>query len=209
LSPPYILFSLSSLYTNITPAAPAIAPARPIFLNPLTGTAAPVASTAAVPLLVALCVLSALLVPVTLCVLAFVSKLALLDATTLCIPLITVTSDVTTLEGIGDDVSTARLGAAASDVGSELDGVITALLSTLKASPHVGVGEAEGSRLSVEVVAAGSTVNGSPQDDVCAEETPRRERRVVFRREDLRILDGAVEYVCFVGLRFRSAYLLR
>ena len=63
--------------------------------------------------------------------------------------------------------------------------------------------------MSVEVVAAGSTVNGSPQDDVCAEETPRRERRVVFRREDLRILDGAVEYVCFVGLRFRSAYLLR
>lgn len=78
----------------------------------------------------------------------------------------------------------------ASDVGSELVGVTTALLSTLKASPHVGVEEAGGMRLSVDdddVVAAGSTANGSPQDDVCAEEMPRRESRVVFRREDLRI----------------------
>jgi hypothetical protein len=64
-------------------------------------------------------------------------------------------------------------------------------LSTLKAEPHVGVGEAESRRLSVDVVPAGSTANGSPQDDDdgdCAEEMPSRERRVVFRSEDLRIL---------------------
>lgn len=88
----------------------------------------------------------------------------------------------------------------ASDVGSELVGVTTALLSTLKASPHVGVEEAGGMRLSVDDVgAAGSTANGSPHDDVCAEEMPRRESRVVFRREDFRILDRAVRYVCFVA----------
>lgn len=125
-------------------------------------------------------------VPVTLCELG--SKLAVLEPTALCIPVITVTSSVTGLEGIGDAVSTARLGAPASDVGSELAGVLAALFSTVKASPHVGVGDADGSRFSVDVAAMGSTTKGSPHDDVAAEEMPRRESRVVFRSEDLRML---------------------
>ena len=91
------------------------------------------------------------------------------------------------LEGTGDAVSTARLGAPANDVGSELAGVLT-LLSTVKASPHDGVGDADGRRFSVDVSAAGLTAKGSPHDCVVAVEIPRRESRVVFRSEDLRIL---------------------
>jgi hypothetical protein len=99
------------------------------------------------------------------------------------------------LGGIGDAVSTARLGAPASDVGSEVAGVLTALLSTVNASPHEEVGDADDSRFSVDVVATGSTAKGSPHDDVAADEMPRRERRVVFRREDLRMLALIARYV--------------
>jgi len=98
------------------------------------------------------------------------------------------------LEGTGDAVSTARLGAPAIDVGSEVAGVLT-LLSTVKASPHDGVGDADGSRFSVDVSAAGLTAKGSPHDCVVADEIPRRESRVVFRREDLRILAVFARYV--------------
>jgi hypothetical protein len=98
-------------------------------------------------------------------------------------------------EGTGDAVSTARLGAPASDVGSEVVGVLTALLSTVKASPHDGVGDADDSRFSVDVDATGSTAKGSPHDTVAADEMPRRERRVVFRREDLRMLAVFTRYV--------------
>jgi len=97
-------------------------------------------------------------------------------------------------------VSTARLAALLSDVGSEVVGVLTPLLSTVNASPHVdelegvgiavGVGMGAESRVSVdaEAEAEGSTTNGSPQEDVWAEEMPRRERIVVFLIEDRFIL---------------------
>jgi hypothetical protein len=91
---------------------------------------------------------------------------------------------VATLEGTDDAVSTIKLGDPMSDVGNELAGVVTALLSTVKTSPHDEVVGAAGRRLSVDVPAAGATEKGSPQDDVCAEEMPSRERKVVFRRED-------------------------
>jgi hypothetical protein len=83
------------LYTNITPAAPAIAPANPIFLNPLAGTAAPVASEIADPLVALSVLLPTLLVPDVLSVLvlalplefeptlALALKVALLDGTAL------------------------------------------------------------------------------------------------------------------------------
>jgi len=71
----------SSLYTNSTPAAPAIAPAKPIFLRPLTGTAAPVASTRPEAPVALSVLLPPLRVPVTLCELA--SKLAVLEPTAL------------------------------------------------------------------------------------------------------------------------------
>jgi hypothetical protein len=69
-------------------------------------------------------------------------------------------------------------GAACSDVGSEDAGVDTALFSTVKAWPQ-DVVSCLGSRLSVEVVVWAVVKRG---------DRPMRERRVVRRREDLRIV---------------------
>jgi hypothetical protein len=47
----------------------------------------------------------------------------------------------------------------------------------------------DGTKLTCDDVALLSTVKGWPHEEVdCAEERPRRERRVVLRRDDLRIL---------------------
>jgi hypothetical protein len=58
-------------------------------------------------------------------------------------------------------VSTIKLGAWPVEVGRDVAGVDRALFSTVKGSPH---------------------------EDVCAVERPIRDRNVVFRRLDVRIL---------------------
>jgi hypothetical protein len=94
-------------------------------------------------------------------------------------------------------VSTTREGDIPSEVGREDAGVETSVLSTVKAWPHDA--EAE-SRFSVEE--GPSTVKASAQEEVWAVERPMRERRVVLRRLDLRIL------VVGWGVRSRGRYAL-
>lgn len=80
---------------------------------------------------------------------------------------------------------------------SEIDGGDVA---TSREGP--GRCEGVGSRASVDAAAVAlfSTVNGSPQVTDCEDERPRRERRVVFRREDDLILFVFAEIICEVGI---------
>lgn len=102
--------------------------------------------------------------------------------------------------GVGVTESTCR--PPWLEIGADVtDDENVALLSTTKGWPHddvdatagAGAGAVDrGSRFSLEVpgveMALFATVKGSPHEEDCWVERPMRERSVVLRREDLRIV---------------------